>query len=161
MSHSSLREFISNVLSRKRLRFGDLRRLQRDVLPSGITSREEAEALLALDQALRKADEDWPGYLTTVVKDFVVSSGRSPGSVDQETAVWLVSQLSVVSPRTGLAIAREVVLEAEAVDEALAMFAEGPRRKPQVMAFATPDCACAAPPLTGTLEGHVRAADVG
>lgn len=54
MSHSSLREFISNVLSRKRLRFGDLRRLQRDVLPSGITSREEAEALRSTRRSGRR-----------------------------------------------------------------------------------------------------------
>jgi hypothetical protein len=29
--------------------FTDLRRLQRDVLPNGITSREEAEILLVID----------------------------------------------------------------------------------------------------------------
>src|SRR3954453_8188685 len=55
MSRASLREFISSVLVRKRLRFGDLRRLQRDVLPTGIATREEAEAVITLDQALSKA----------------------------------------------------------------------------------------------------------
>jgi hypothetical protein len=76
MSHASLREFISSVLARKRVRFGDLRRRQRDVLPTEITSREEAEAL--------------------------------PG----------------LSPRMGVAIAREVVPEAEAANAALVAFAE-------------------------------------
>lgn len=82
----SLREFISNVLAHERLRFGDLRRLQRDVLPTGIATRDEAEALIALDQALHKADVDWPGYLATVVKEFVLSCGHPPGCVDRETA---------------------------------------------------------------------------
>ena len=131
MSRASLREFISSVLARKRLRFGDLRRLQRDVLPTGITTREEAEALIALDQAVPKADVDWPGYLTTVVKGFVVSSGDPPGCVDAETTAWLVSQLSSSQPRTALAIAREVVLDAKEVDAALLSFVESHRRKPR------------------------------
>src|SRR3954464_3298259 len=94
MSRASLREFISSVLVRKRLRFGDLRRLQRDVLPTGIATREEAEALITLDQALSKADVDWPAYLITAVRDFVVSTSNPAGCVDGETAAWLVSQLS-------------------------------------------------------------------
>src|SRR5215203_5445256 len=44
-----LREFASKALEAKRIRFADLRRLQRDVLPCRITNRVEAEVLLALD----------------------------------------------------------------------------------------------------------------
>jgi len=131
MSRASLREFISSVLVRKRLRFGDLRRLQRDVLPTGIATREEAEALITLDQALSKADVDWPAYLTTAVRDFVVSTSNPARCVDGETAAWLVSQLSSSQPRTALAIAREIVLEANEVDEVLLSFVESHRRKPK------------------------------
>ena len=45
---STLREFVTKALLTKRIGFGDLRRLQRDILPDGITSREEAEILIAL-----------------------------------------------------------------------------------------------------------------
>src|SRR3954447_17836389 len=100
MSRASLREFISGVLVHKRLRFGDLRRLQRDVLPTGITTREEAEALITLDQTLSKVDVDWPAYLAAAVKDFVVSTSDPVGCVIGEIAVWLVIQLSSGQPRT-------------------------------------------------------------
>ena len=52
MGTSTLRQFVSRALAGKRISFGDLQRLQRDVLPGGLTSREEAEALMALDQAV-------------------------------------------------------------------------------------------------------------
>jgi len=40
----------------KRISFADLRRLQRDILPTRITTREEAEILLALDTTVDRAD---------------------------------------------------------------------------------------------------------
>jgi len=49
-----------------------------------------------------------------------------------EVAAWLVGQLSSLALRTGLAIARDVVLEAETAGEALVTFAEGPKRRPKV-----------------------------
>ena len=54
---STLREFVTKALLTKRIGFGDLRRLQRDILPDGITTREEAEVLIALDQATERIDK--------------------------------------------------------------------------------------------------------
>src|SRR5215212_5173276 len=51
---------VNKVIASDRIVFGDLRRLQRDALPTGATSREEIEILLALD-SLGQLDEDWPG----------------------------------------------------------------------------------------------------
>ena len=56
---STLREFVTKALLTKRIGFGDLRRLQRDILPDGITTREEAEVLIALDQAIERIDKAW------------------------------------------------------------------------------------------------------
>ena len=61
MSSTSLCAFVSKVRANNRLRFGDLRRLQRDVLPTGLSTREEAEILLDLDQSITKVDDGWPG----------------------------------------------------------------------------------------------------
>jgi hypothetical protein len=49
MSGTSLRDFVSRAVEHKRIRFGDLRRLQRDILPARITGLEQAEVLIALD----------------------------------------------------------------------------------------------------------------
>jgi hypothetical protein len=44
---ASLRAFVSKALERNRISFGDLRRLQRTVLPHGLLTREQAEVLIA------------------------------------------------------------------------------------------------------------------
>ena len=126
MDNTSLDLFVSNVLTRKRLRFGDLRRLQRDILPSGPTTRSDAEALIALDQAVEKADPTWPGYLIKAVTDFVILDG---GTVDRDAAEWLVAVLSCARPKTAATIVREVLVAADQVDDVLLTFAEGSRRR--------------------------------
>ena len=54
---ASLRAFVSKALERDRISFGDLRRLQRTVLPHGITTREQAEVLIALEQTIARTDK--------------------------------------------------------------------------------------------------------
>lgn len=49
MARTSLHQFVARVLAEDRILFGDLKRLQRDILPARITSREEAEILLRID----------------------------------------------------------------------------------------------------------------
>ena len=49
-------DFTDKILAKDRISFGDVRRLKRDILPDGIASREQAEALLGLDRAVTKAD---------------------------------------------------------------------------------------------------------
>ena len=48
MSGTSLRDFVLRAVEHKRKRFGDLRRLQRDILPARITTPEQAKVLIAL-----------------------------------------------------------------------------------------------------------------
>ena len=55
MSSPSLREFVSHARAAGRIRFADMRRLQRDVLPARLTTCEEAEALIALDGGLQRS----------------------------------------------------------------------------------------------------------
>ena len=63
MSGTPLQDFVCRALEHKRISFGDLRRLQRDILPDRITTREEAEILLALDRSVDRADRSWRDYL--------------------------------------------------------------------------------------------------
>ena len=80
MDTTPLCQFVHKVTVRNRIVFGDLRRLQRDVLPIGPTSREEIETLLSLD-SMGSVDEDWPGYLVTTIKGFVLSTSDPAGTV--------------------------------------------------------------------------------
>ncbi len=88
MDTTPLRTFASKARASNRLLYGDLRRLQRDVLPSGARTREEVELLLTLD-SIERLDEDWPGYLARIVTDYVLSTSEPRGVVDADTAAWL------------------------------------------------------------------------
>jgi hypothetical protein len=99
MQVTSLRAFVDRVAEAQRLRFGDLRRLRRDVLPDGLQSRDDVEAL-------ERADGGWPEYLLEAVKGFVISASDPQGLVDPELTHWLVSVLSDAQPKTAVRIAR-------------------------------------------------------
>src|SRR5215217_4098967 len=131
MDTTPLCAFVTKVTASNRIVFGDLRRLQRDVLPTGATSREEVEALLSLD-SLGQLDDDWPGYLVTTIRDFVLSTSDPPGSVDADTAAWLVTALSDARPRSAAAIIRAVLSEARHVDEVLLTFGKRGATRPAV-----------------------------
>ncbi len=84
MHSTSLCDFVSHARQAGRIRFGDLRRLQRNILPARLTTREEAEALIALDRGVQRADPDWTNYLVGAVRDFVVWGLPPIGSVDRD-----------------------------------------------------------------------------
>jgi hypothetical protein len=132
MHVTSLRVFVDRLSEAQRLGFGDLRRLQRDILPNGPQSRDDVEALLALDLALERADRGWPEYLVEAVKGFVIAASNPQGVVDPELGDWLVSVLSETQPKTAQRVARAVVSEAVEVDDALRAFAKmSAKRKPK------------------------------
>lgn len=136
MSRMSLHQFVARVLADDRILFGDLKRLQRDVLPARITTREEAELLLFLDSAVRRTDREWSDYLTSTVRDFAIWGLHPAGSLDRPKAAWIASALACTDPtRTARAIVREIVHEARNIDaEALAELGIGGRKSHPVTA---------------------------
>src|SRR6185312_9492915 len=89
MINSSLQAFANNVQQAGRISFGDVKRLQRDILPDGISSRDEAELLLILEQSMGRTDRTFGDWLVATMVDFVVWGTRPTGTVDAETAAWL------------------------------------------------------------------------
>jgi hypothetical protein len=118
MTSKALREFVSKATERSRINFGDVRRLQRSILPDGVMSREEADLLLALDRSVVKADRTWTDYLVATIVDFVVWVERPTGFVDDDTALWLAETLSSggALTRTARLIAREIAREVQGGD---------------------------------------------
>ena len=124
----SLSDYSIKVRSKNRISFGDVQRLQRNVLPDGIGSREEAELLIDLDREMARTDRAWERWLVTAIVDFVVWAERPTGVVDENTAIWLAAALngpeSTRSTRTARLIAREIAEEAQGFEnEALATLA--------------------------------------
>ena len=73
-----LSDFVKKVSSRGRVTFGDIKRLQRDLLPNGAMTRDQVEALIAMDGAVRRADPAWAAYLTHFSASYPVGR-HSPG----------------------------------------------------------------------------------
>jgi hypothetical protein len=115
-----LRQIAAEIETRGRICFADVRRLERDILPDGISSREEAEVLIALDRVAGRADRSWAEWFVAVMVDFVVWSERPTGVVNEEAALWLSEALDVPTPtRNARRLVNAIVVEAERVHESL------------------------------------------
>jgi hypothetical protein len=122
MIRSQLRDFIDQVIDNQRIAAEDIKHLRRTVLEDGLSSREEAEALLALDRCL-ETDESWRETLVALMVDFVVWGSRPTGYVTAEDSRWLARALDVGgSSETALQVAYAIVEEAQQVDETLLGF---------------------------------------
>src|SRR3954452_12366685 len=114
MINSALQVFASKVQKAGRISFGDVKRLQCDALPDGISCREEAELLLTLEQSVSRADRAFSDWLVAMMVDFVVWGLRPTGTVDGETAAWLTPFLvGQRATKTTRRLARELAAEAE------------------------------------------------
>lgn len=125
MIKHSLLIFADRAVENGSISAKDVNELQRIVLADGITCREEADTLIALDRAVPGADPAFADFLVAQIVDFAVWTSRPTGYVDQDTARWLVASLGCGSGPSENArrIAFEVVKEAEQVDEVLLAFA--------------------------------------
>lgn len=152
MGNVILHAFIGKVRDSRRLLYGDLQRLQRDVLPNGPATHAEAEALIGLDVLVERADNGWPGYLAAALRAFALSASTPPGSIDRATAEWLVAALGGLPYRKAVSVAREIVREAQHTHQVLLNFAgKGPRGKARPRAAAA--CRRASDPCVSCLPG--------
>jgi len=126
----TLRDFILNAVEANRVRYADLRRLQRDILPVRITSTQEAEMLLSLDGTIERADRDWREYLVPAVAQFVVWGMDPVGRIDQAKADWLLEALPLASAKVGSAIIRHVVIEVPCIDDTVSLRPKPSRETP-------------------------------
>jgi hypothetical protein len=125
MSSDRLRQAAEEIIGRGRIAFADVRRLRRDILPDGVSSRAEAEILIRLDQETARCDRAWTEFFVTELVDFVVWAERPTGIVDEEAALWLSDALDRGrATRSSRALVHAIVREAERVHESLSAPAE-------------------------------------
>jgi hypothetical protein len=117
MNNVRLQNFFTDTAARGRITFGDVRRLHRDYLPGGVSSREEAEMLLELDTRIGRADSAWTDWLVAAIVEFAVWSEPPIDGVESGTGEWLNGVLAAMSKTTkaGRKIAREVRRTADRV----------------------------------------------
>ena len=100
MDNSKLQDFVTITVLHNRITFGDVRRLQRDYLPHGVASREDAEALIRLDGMIERTDRAWTDWLVAAIFDFAVFSERSVDAVASGTCEWLMDSLAALDIST-------------------------------------------------------------
>ncbi len=124
VDHAS-RALAAHLGEKTSISLDDVRKLRREMLPDGLTSREEAELLIAVDRAALSKDPAWEDFLVDSLVEFVVWTSPPTGYVDAETADWLISSLngSEGPAASAMRVVFEIVREAEHVDEALLVFA--------------------------------------
>lgn len=125
MNNAALQHFCNHAVASGCITRDDAFRLIREVLPNGITEREEADMLIALERAVPAIDPAFGNFLVATVVDFAVWGERPAGYVDSEVATWLRATLAGRTGPTpvGARIAMEIVREAEGSAEALMVFA--------------------------------------
>lgn len=125
MNKNLLQDFIDRIGKAGVVTLDDVRLLQRDLLPDGVQTEQQADLLIALDRVVRPQTDRWEEFLVASVVEFAVWNARPTGRVDAAKAGWLVASLSAGNGPTprGRRIAFEVVREADSVCETLAAFA--------------------------------------
>src|SRR5262249_38639974 len=106
--NGKLPDFACNVTSKSQITLGDVRRLQRNYLPSGITSCEELEILISLNAKLVRADKAWAQWLVSAVADFIKTRKACERSFEDAADKWVERLLATSATKLGLRIARQI-----------------------------------------------------
>ena len=132
MINAKLQDFAASAMARGQISFGDVRRLQRDCLPQGITTREDAESLIALNATLVRADRAWAAWLVPALADFATAQQAADVSGADESKAWLQGLLkqSPSSVALGRKIARHIRRQHAQSPADESTEATKPRRRP-------------------------------
>lgn len=109
MIDGKLHEFVCGVAAKGQISYGDVRRLQRNYLPSGITNREELELLISANKKLIRADKAWTQWLVASLVEFVAKREVREYPFQEDAGEW-VGRILAASTTTsvGRGIARNV-----------------------------------------------------
>ena len=122
MMNTRLQTFYETLIEHTTITEQDIQILRTVILPEGITTQVEADALIALDRVLEPTEE-WSRLVTDLVVKYVLWGNRRKGRINAETAHWLIASLEVgVLTDNATRIVREVVSGAEVVDPVLVDF---------------------------------------
>ncbi|MFK4004662.1 hypothetical protein [Qipengyuania sp. NPDC077563] len=87
-----------DVLTRRiaedgRVSADELLELRRSAWPDGVISKDEAEAIFALNRQLTERGPDWTDFFVEAIGEFVVNQIAPKGYVDDANAAWLMAQV--------------------------------------------------------------------
>ena len=116
---NKVQEFVARTAVRGRITFGDVRRFQRDYLPGGIATCDQAEMLIRLDTAVRHADRAWTPWLVAAILDFAARSDEPVATGTSDACKQLKAALAATpSSKAARMVRRELNRRVEPSAEA-------------------------------------------
>jgi hypothetical protein len=93
----------------------DVAILRREIFIDGFVSRDEADALFALERSTVRKCADWTAFFVEAITDHVVWQTRPTGVVNEAQGEWLIARADEVASLNGLAVLVNVMAEAHRV----------------------------------------------
>lgn len=117
----ALQDLVDRLAADGRVTAEEALQLRQAVFPDGVVSRDEAEALIALDARVASQDAAWAAAFVEGVVDYAMRDG---GHVSAETADWLIAAFGHEGAReTEVEAVLKVLERAESAPESLCAFA--------------------------------------
>ena len=108
LKNTKLQDFVAAVSAKGQIGYGDVRRLQRDILPAGIFSRDEAELLIALNAQLFRGDKAWGPWLVAAVVEFAANQEGGEHPLGEALGEWLGRLVASSTTLFGRSVARKI-----------------------------------------------------
>ncbi len=109
------RAAVMEAASRGEITADDVARLRRDIFSDGAITRDEADALFALEKAATRKCPAWTAFLVEAITDHVVWQSRPTGVVNESQGEWLIARADESASLNGLAVLVNVMAEAHRV----------------------------------------------
>ena len=106
------RAAVLEAAGRGEINAADVAALRREIFEDGFITRDEADALFALDRAAPVKCPEWTAFFVEAVTDHVVWQSRPSGVVNEAQGEWLVARADACANVCALAALVNVLAEA-------------------------------------------------
>src|SRR5262245_3663157 len=85
---------IAEIKARGSIKDADVLKVRRNYYDDGSISAEEAEAILALNDACPVQDPAWADCFVETITDYIVEQAKPEGYLTTENCDWLIQRIS-------------------------------------------------------------------
>jgi hypothetical protein len=117
---------VAEIKARGSIKDADVLKLRRSYYEDGSITAEEAETILALNDACPIQDPAWADCFVETIADFIVDQAEPQGYLTQENAQWLIRHIAKdgqIGSKTELELLLNVLDKARWVPQSLVRFA--------------------------------------
>jgi hypothetical protein len=117
---------VAEIRARGSIHGADVRRLRRNISDGGRIAADDADTILALNEACPVQDPAWADWFVETLVDFIVDQTEPEGHLTADNAAWLIARISWngrIATRTAMDLVLGVLDRARWVPQCLARFA--------------------------------------